>query len=809
MSSAKVFDELFYLENNGDVSSAVESGEFDSAFNHFIVFGGLELRAPNSIFDPAYYIQQNPVVQEAALAGHFRNVFEHYQLFGERENRAPGLDFEGFNPTLYLAENPDVRAAVDQDHFISALDHYISFGIGENRSGTGITVPEIAFELTRGKDNFKGTEGDDIFFGMASFLSELDKIDGRGGIDTLELISTELVTLPDMSNLQNIEQLTIRDTEHQTLDFSGLAQISKIELKSGITKNTHTITATLGDHQALALTSIKDGDTKSSSLSHGGIKIDQNDTVSHLDLSLSDVGMTSGQNFRQVVVDLAGKGVSSLNIANEKTSAIRFENSGGSLLTINLEANADIDLGLIPKPVAAINASSSQGNIRLIQEGDTTSRTGAGNDNISVLAGTNNIFSAEGHDRIIATGGNNGINTGSGNDRVILSGGTNTLVTGINNDTISVSGGNNDLNTGLGNDTVTLNGGINTATTGSGNDRAFIRGGQQTLNLGAGQDTVDIIGGTNSVNTGSGNDTVSIKEGFNVVSRVSDIDLGEGDDNLAVTCSINLSNYKIAGGPGTDSISVTHNGPISFPGEGNVSGFENIFVSNSTHQSIDFSGFTSVENITLSSGTTIDGATVTTTLGANQKLTLEDITDGDVGAAALSDGGLTIAQSASITSLDLKLADVGPNSAAVNENLFIDIAGQGIATVNLESEDTNFVSLSNSGGLLSILNVIGSGPLGLILNTPGTINATSFLASLTLTGSSSGNTITAASGNDTITLSGGTNIVDSGSGDDSITLSTGSDTVNSGSGNDVVVASSGTNIIQTEDGDDQITLSGG
>ena len=239
---------------------------------------------------------------------------------------------------------------------------------------------------------------------------------------------------------------------------------------------------------------------------------------------------------------------------------------------------------------------------------------------------------------------------------------------------------------------------------------------------------------------------------------------------------------------------VIHNGPISFLGVGNFSGIEDIFVSNSVHQSIDFSGFTGAGSITLSSGTTVDGSTVTTTLGAGQKHNHENKTDGDIGAATLSDGGLKIAQNASITSLNLKLTDVGPNFSTVNENLFIDIAGQGISTVNLESK-TQLCCLSNSGGVLSVLNVTGSGPLGLILNSPGTINATSFLASLRLTEVHL-YAITSASGNDTITLSGGTNMVDSGFGNDSITLSTGSDTVNSGPGNDVVVASSGTNIFK-------------
>ena len=240
-----------------------------------------------------------------------------------------------------------------------------------------------------------GTEGDDLFWD-GFLLKRFDNIDGRGGIDTLGLIYTELATLPDISNLRSIEQLATV-TEHQTLDFSELAQISKIELKSGITKSGRTITATLGDNQTLALTSIKDGDAKGASLSSGGIRIDQSDAVNRLDLFLSDIGVTSSRNFQQVVVDLAGKGLSSLNIKNEKSSAIRFENSGGSLQTIDLEANANIDLGLIPKSITTINASSSQRNIKLLlDEGDISSRTGTGNDDIKVLDGTNSILSGEG-----------------------------------------------------------------------------------------------------------------------------------------------------------------------------------------------------------------------------------------------------------------------------------------------------------------------------------------------------------------------------------------------------------------------------
>ena len=220
MSRAAVFDSLFYLENNEDVASAVRSGDFGDAVSHFLLFGGLELRAPNSIFDPEYYSFNNPTVVNATNQGDFSSVFQHYQLFGEVENRAPSLEFDGFNPETYLAENPDISEAVRLGNFSSALEHYISFGRNEERSGTGISIP--SFELTAQTDLLIGTTGDDIFFGRAENFTIFDRINGKGGFDTLEIMYTGLATVPNLSNTTNIERLKITDTEHQSLNFSSL-----------------------------------------------------------------------------------------------------------------------------------------------------------------------------------------------------------------------------------------------------------------------------------------------------------------------------------------------------------------------------------------------------------------------------------------------------------------------------------------------------------------------------------------------------------------------------------------------------------
>ena len=379
--------------------------------------------------------------------------------------------------------------------------------------------------------------------------------------------------------------------------------------------------------------------------------------------------------------------------------------------------------------------------------------------------GRNTVFSKTGHDKLTIQGGDNTVFTDSGNDRLIISGGLNVLNTS--------SGGDN------------------------------VNRWNKLLTSFSGGDTINISGGVNDVSTGSGNDSVTLSDGS------SNIDLGDGDDILSVTSSVDLSTHVFDGGDGDDQLNIIHTGSISLPGPESISSIETIFVSNSQHQSIDFSRFSGIPSITMDSGITIDGSTIITTIGSGQFLILDSISDGDTAAASLADGGIQIAQDASLSSLDLRLDDVGPSSSIVNENVFIDIAGTGVSTASITSSNTNFITLSNTGGSLTTLNLSGTGTLGIISNAAGLINAASLSASLILTGSSSGNTITGTTGNDTITLSGGTNNVTSGTGDDTVALSSGADTVDTGDGNDIVSASAGTNFITTGNGDDQITVSGG
>ena len=114
------------------------------------------------------------------------------------------------------------------------------------------------------------------------------------------------------------------------------------------------------------------------------------------------------------------------------------------------------------------------------------------------------------------------------------------------------------------------------------------------------------------------------------------ITAGEGDD--VVTASGGSSNIDIrslSGGAGNDKLRIISSGNVVLPA---FSEFEEIFVSDTVHQSLDLSLSSSLTEVELDSGTTIDNATITIKIGAGQKVILDSIIDGDTASASLSDG---------------------------------------------------------------------------------------------------------------------------------------------------------------------------
>lgn len=370
MSVSAEFNETFYLTNNADVVVAISQGFFSSALQHYNLFGGKELRAPNSTFDPNYYAVNNPDVLNAVATGVFSNVFEHYKAFGESENRAPTSVYANFDAEGYLAANADVAAAVTAGSFASALDHFIAFGQAEARSGSGVTAGAgttgSSFALTSGIDNLVGTTGNDTFTGEDNLVSAGDSVDGGSGTDTLRIFDIGgTVALPQTTSIENVYVNALANN----LDFSSRTEITGIETDGQVGGN-----LTIGAGQTVTFDSLNAaGTTNLASAS------------SVTSVSIVADGITAGE-----TIDLTGTGVATLDVnANGDASTVAIANTGANLRTMNVtgSANFDTDQAALAN-VTTVNASTATGNIAVLADAVNLTYTGGSGVDTVTIAGT-------------------------------------------------------------------------------------------------------------------------------------------------------------------------------------------------------------------------------------------------------------------------------------------------------------------------------------------------------------------------------------------------------------------------------------
>jgi phytanoyl-CoA hydroxylase len=138
------FDEVYYLEANPDIASAVRDGAFTSAYDHYLQHGRREGRPaapgarPTGIpglyshdFDEEWYLTEYPDVAEGVKTGAIASGYSHWLTSGRAEGRIapPGYD-EGttFDAAWYLATYHAVRHDIETGRARDAQDHYARFG---------------------------------------------------------------------------------------------------------------------------------------------------------------------------------------------------------------------------------------------------------------------------------------------------------------------------------------------------------------------------------------------------------------------------------------------------------------------------------------------------------------------------------------------------------------------------------------------------------------------------------------------------------------------------------------------------------
>jgi hypothetical protein len=122
-------DNAYYISTNQDVASAIASGIYATSWDHWRLVGAKEGRAGlpvQAAFDNIFYLQKYPELLGDIGAGKaYPTPLIHYLLKGQEEKRNPNPNFQ---ESAYLARNPDVADAVAKGIFTSGFDHFQRYG---------------------------------------------------------------------------------------------------------------------------------------------------------------------------------------------------------------------------------------------------------------------------------------------------------------------------------------------------------------------------------------------------------------------------------------------------------------------------------------------------------------------------------------------------------------------------------------------------------------------------------------------------------------------------------------------------------
>jgi hypothetical protein len=162
-----VFNQESYLQVNTDVQNDIEKGKFETALEHFILFGYDEVKSAKRrigiefpLMSEVAYEKMHSDVKKGIEAGEFTSAFEHFIFYGYAEFLQGKRELSGtfplqfttflqkqvkgyFDETAYLNANNDVVKAIKRGEFKNGWDHFVVLGFDEVRKGNRTLHPAI------------------------------------------------------------------------------------------------------------------------------------------------------------------------------------------------------------------------------------------------------------------------------------------------------------------------------------------------------------------------------------------------------------------------------------------------------------------------------------------------------------------------------------------------------------------------------------------------------------------------------------------------------------------------------------------
>jgi Ca2+-binding RTX toxin-like protein len=433
----------------------------------------------------------------------------------------------------------------------------------------------------------------------------------------------------------------------------------------------------------------------------------------------------------------------------------------------------------------------------------------------------NTITGGSGNDTIDGVGGADVIAAGGGNDSVTYRGtetsidggtGTNTLVM---NAAATVNLGNGDQTSGDSTTvanfqnvnasalslavSITGTAVANTVIGGSGNDIIDGAGGVDVISAGLGNDTVSYYGTETSIDGGAGINILILDSAITVNLGSADVTSGDSFnvanfrnvDASALSAAVSLTGSSsantITGGSGNDTIDGAGGADVIAAGGGN-----DTVTYHGTETSID--GGSGSDTLVLAAG----GITaVNFAVGAGSDQTTGDIlsvTNFESLDAIVISSALTVTGSSGAN-----MITTGSGNDTIDAAGGADVinAGGGNDTVSYHGTETSIDGGSGTNTLL--MATVATVDLGNADQTSGdstnvanfqNVDASVLSSAVTITGSSSANTITSGSGNDTIDGAGGADVINAGGGSDTVTYHGTETSIDGGSGTNTLVMSS-------------------
>ncbi|MDC1233519.1 hypothetical protein N8Z44_01215 [Planktomarina temperata] len=458
-----------------------------------------------------------------------------------------------------------IRVAADNDTATNtAVSDATAFStLAELIEAYNILVNPVSFTLTTGVNIFSTATTEDVSFDASTVnsLSNGDELSGGSGTDTL---TANLSNISVSVNSTGIEVFTLNVAAAgaATLDLTdvtGLKTVNNVSSLNDLTLNNLAMLPTLDLNTISDVTTLNFSNAAMS----GGAD----------DLAITLNGATGGATINLTSVAGSANTIETVSVESASVpNTIDLNTNAVGATTVEVTGSQNLDLGTVESLVSTVSAGDFTGNLTMTAgTGGTAITSGAGADVLTGNAGNDNLITGDGIDLVnMTSAGDDQVNLGAGSDNLNDAenvGAADTVVGGAGSDTLTfsnasdVAAANLALTSGF--DVIALEDDTIDSAIAVGLDDTVVGASDADTIIinGVVGDTVTVtaaVGEANVVLLGDGGAAYTLAGDTRVTIAVDDAD-SDGDlaDEASTTVTLGAGNEIVTGSDGQDTIQTT------------------------------------------------------------------------------------------------------------------------------------------------------------------------------------------------------------------------------------------------------------